>query len=147
MEGHIAVTCRMILNHPSTAAMRFTANYLTTCYIWTRPLTHSHRQPSASSRVLYCGHSTQYSHLVVSAICQCQRILLFLLLTSRSAFCLCAFHTIQPSRMYLRPSFTFFGQFLGCVQCCQSFGGRQERHPACTSLFNKSQSSLFGDLA
>jgi len=33
-------------------------------YLWTRRLTQSHRQPSASNRVLYCGHSTQYSHLV-----------------------------------------------------------------------------------
>jgi len=33
---------------------------------WTRPLTQSHRQPSASSRVLYYGHSTQYSHLVLN---------------------------------------------------------------------------------
>jgi len=24
-----------------------------------------HHKPSASSRILYCGHSTQYSHLVV----------------------------------------------------------------------------------
>jgi len=29
----------------------------------TRPLRQWHRHPSASSRVLYCGHSTQYSHL------------------------------------------------------------------------------------
>ena len=38
---------------------------LTTCYLWTRPLRQSHRYPSASSRILYCGHSTQYNHLVL----------------------------------------------------------------------------------
>ena len=38
---------------------------MTTCYLWTRPLTQSHGQPIASSPVLYCGHSTQYSHLVL----------------------------------------------------------------------------------
>jgi len=27
MEGHVAVTCRITLNHPSTAAMRLMANY------------------------------------------------------------------------------------------------------------------------
>jgi len=27
MEGHVAVTCRITLNHPPTAAMRLTANY------------------------------------------------------------------------------------------------------------------------
>ena len=35
-----------------------------TCYLWPLPLIQSHRQPNASSRVLYCGHSTQYGHLV-----------------------------------------------------------------------------------
>ena len=59
---HIGATWRMRLNHPSTAAMRHIT--LTTCYLWTRLLTRSHRQPSASSRILYCGHSTQYSYLV-----------------------------------------------------------------------------------
>ena len=63
IRGHAAGTCRTTLNHPSTAAMRFMANYFDH---WTRPLTQSHRQPSASSRVLYYGHSTQYSHLVLN---------------------------------------------------------------------------------
>jgi len=27
VEGHVAVTCRITLNHPSTAAMRLMANY------------------------------------------------------------------------------------------------------------------------
>jgi len=34
--------------------------------IFGRPHRQSHRQPSASSRVLYCRHSTQYSHLVLN---------------------------------------------------------------------------------
>ena len=37
---------------------------LSTCYLWTRPLIQSHRWSSASSRILYCGQSTQYSRLV-----------------------------------------------------------------------------------
>jgi len=67
MEGHVSVTCRITLNHPSTATMRLMSNY--TCYLWTRSLRQSHRQPSASSRVLYCGRSTQHSHLVYSVCC------------------------------------------------------------------------------
>jgi len=35
------------------------------CYLWTRRRRQSHRQPRASSRVLYCGHSTQYNRLVL----------------------------------------------------------------------------------
>jgi len=42
---------------------------LTTCYLWTLPLRQSHRQSIASSRILYYGHSTQYSHLVMVALC------------------------------------------------------------------------------
>jgi len=42
-EGHVAVTRRITLNHPSTAAMRLWQITLTTCYLWTRPLTQSRR--------------------------------------------------------------------------------------------------------
>jgi len=64
MEGHVAVTCRITLNHPSMATMRLMSNYFDHLLSCTRLLRQSHRQPSASSRALYCGHSTQYSHLV-----------------------------------------------------------------------------------
>jgi len=60
VEGHVAVTCRITLNHPSTAAMRLMTNYFDHLLSLDTPT----YKPSASSRVLYCGHSTQYSHLV-----------------------------------------------------------------------------------
>ena len=67
MEGHVAVSCRITLNHPSTAAMRLTANY----FDHLLSLDTSHRLLSASSRVLYCGHFTQYIHLVFSLFLLC----------------------------------------------------------------------------
>ena len=62
MGGHVAGTCRITLNHPYTAAMCLMANYFD--HLLDTPLTQSRIQQSASSRVLYCGHSTEYSHLV-----------------------------------------------------------------------------------
>ena len=71
--------CRRLSNNNepcSTAMMRLMSNYfsLTTCYLWTRPLGQWHRKPSASSRVLYCGHSTQYSHLVTVSFAAVGRV-------------------------------------------------------------------------
>jgi len=37
----------------------------TTCYIWTHPLRQLRSWPRASSQMLYCGHSTQYIHLLL----------------------------------------------------------------------------------
>jgi len=63
--GHSAATWRIQLNHPSMVAMRFTSTYFDHLNnVWTRQLRQSHRQPSASSRILYCGHSTQYNYQV-----------------------------------------------------------------------------------
>jgi len=39
---------------------------LTTCYLWPLPLRPWYRQQSASRRILCCGHSTQYSHIVIT---------------------------------------------------------------------------------
>jgi len=67
VEGHVAVTYRITLNHPCTAAMRLMANYFDHLLSLDTP-TYTVAQIaklSASSQVLYCGHSTQYSHLVL----------------------------------------------------------------------------------
>jgi len=61
---NVAVTCRITLNHPCTRRGALWQITLTTCYLSTRPFTQSHRQARDSSRVMYCGHFTQYSHLV-----------------------------------------------------------------------------------
>jgi len=63
MEGHVAVTCRITLNHPPTATMRLMSNYFDHLLSLDTPTHAVDRQPSASSRALYCGHSTQYNHL------------------------------------------------------------------------------------
>jgi len=63
MGEHVAVTCRITFNHPSTAAMRLMSNYFNHLLSLDTPTWRGAQQPSALSRVLYCGHSTQYRHL------------------------------------------------------------------------------------
>jgi len=69
MCPHRRTRCRHLsnkLNHPSTAAMRLMSNYFDHLSSLDTPITQSHSQPSALSRVLYCGHSTQCSYLQCS---------------------------------------------------------------------------------
>jgi len=97
--GHVAVTCRITMNHPSMRRGALSQITLTTCYLWTRPLTQSHRQPSASSRVLYCGHSTQYSHLV--EFLAPSSLIFGSVLTTKSFFCGYCFHFVALSCLIL----------------------------------------------
>ena len=52
MGGHVAVTCRITLNHPSTRRGTLWQITLTTCYLWT-PHLHS-RTDSEALRAEYC---------------------------------------------------------------------------------------------
>ena len=59
--------CRHLSNYIEPSVYSGDAPYVKLLWplvIFGRPLRQSHKKPSASSRVLYCGHSTKYSHLV-----------------------------------------------------------------------------------
>ena len=73
-EIHVAVACQITMNHVLRQWCTLCQITLTTSYLWTRPLGQWHRKPSASSRVLYCGHSTQYSHLVTVSFAAVGRV-------------------------------------------------------------------------
>jgi len=53
VEGHVAVTCRITLNHPCTAAMRLMANYFGHLLFFGHADLHS-RTDSQALRAEYC---------------------------------------------------------------------------------------------
>ena len=65
MEGHVAVTCRITLNHPSTAAMRLTANYFDHLLSLDMPSYTVAQIAKRFEPSTVLWHSTQYSHLVI----------------------------------------------------------------------------------
>jgi len=65
MEGHVAVACRMTLNHPSTAAC-FMANYFDhLLFLDTSTYTVAQIAKRFEPSTV-CEHSAQYSHLVAA---------------------------------------------------------------------------------
>ena len=67
VEGHVAITCRMTLNYPSTAAMRLMANYfdhLLTLDMPTYPVAQIAKRFEAST-VLWAFHTIQPSSFVL----------------------------------------------------------------------------------
>ena len=63
-KGHIAIHLSNYIEPSVYSGDAPNVKLLSPLVIIGRPHRQSHRQPSPSSRVLYCVHSTQHSHLV-----------------------------------------------------------------------------------
>jgi len=73
MEGHVAVACRITLNHPSTSAMRLIANYFDHLLFLDTPIytVEQIAKRFEPSTVLWASHTIQPSSLFMQLIQKC----------------------------------------------------------------------------